>query len=60
MGQVLQGMMSAEEALDEMKQETRRLAKRQLTWFRSDKEIHWFHPTQQEEIVAATEKFLFE
>jgi tRNA dimethylallyltransferase len=60
MGQVLQGMMSAEEALDEMKQETRRLAKRQLTWFRSDKEIHWFHPTQREEIVAATEKFLFE
>jgi tRNA dimethylallyltransferase len=60
MGQVLQGMMSAEEALDEMKQETRRLAKRQLTWFRSDKEIHWFHPTQQEEMVAATGKFLFE
>jgi tRNA A37 N6-isopentenylltransferase MiaA len=27
-----------------MKRDTRRLAKRQLTWFRSDKEIQWFHP----------------
>jgi tRNA dimethylallyltransferase len=58
MGQVLQGMMSVEAALEEMKQETRHLAKRQLTWFRSDKEICWFHPKQRDEIVTATEKFL--
>jgi tRNA dimethylallyltransferase len=60
MGQVLQGMMSMEAALEEMKQETRHLAKRQLTWFRSDKETNWFHPRQREEIVAAAEKFLIE
>jgi tRNA dimethylallyltransferase len=43
----------------EMKQETRRLAKRQLTWFRSDPEIRWFHPEKQErEIGELVQAFL--
>jgi len=29
-------------AVDSIKQNTRRFAKRQLTWFRKDKQIHWF------------------
>jgi tRNA dimethylallyltransferase len=33
--------------VDLMKRDTRRLAKRQLTWFRSDREIHWFDPEGQ-------------
>ena len=33
------------EAIDEIKKNTRRYAKRQLTWFRRDKEINWFHPS---------------
>jgi tRNA dimethylallyltransferase len=44
MGAVVRGEMSLEEALGEMKQETRHLAKRQLTWFRGDAEVRWFHP----------------
>ncbi len=38
-------------ALDLIKQNTRRFAKRQLTWFRKDKEIHWLEP---EEVTGAS------
>ena len=37
----LRGEMSMEEAVDKIKQESRRYAKRQLTWFRRNKDIHW-------------------
>ena len=30
-----------QEAIDRIKQESRRYAKRQLTWFRRNKDIHW-------------------
>jgi tRNA dimethylallyltransferase len=43
-----------------MKQETRKLAKRQLTWFRADQEIHWFKPEQKSEIAKEVENFLHE
>ena len=58
MGQVLRGSQSMEAALEEMKQETRHLAKRQLTWFRRDKEIRWFHPNEKLTIIEAVKKFL--
>ena len=59
MGQVLRGSQSMEAALEEMKQETRHLAKRQLTWFRREEEIRWFHPARQfKEIAAAVDAFL--
>ncbi|HTN72917.1 MAG TPA: tRNA (adenosine(37)-N6)-dimethylallyltransferase MiaA [Methylomirabilota bacterium] len=44
MGLVLNGAMSLDKASELMKRDTRRLAKRQLTWFRQDREIRWFHP----------------
>lgn len=37
----LDGQITLEEALEKLKQETRHYAKRQLTWFRKDKNIHW-------------------
>jgi len=40
----LEGFLSEEEMLDEIKRETRRYAKRQLTWFRKDPRIHWINP----------------
>jgi tRNA dimethylallyltransferase len=52
MGEVIEGIKKLPEALEEMKQETRRLAKRQLTWFRSDPEIRWCHPEKQEREIA--------
>ena len=30
--------------VEKLKRETRRYAKRQLTWFKRDKEIHWLYP----------------
>ena len=38
----LEGNVSLEHAVDEIKKNTRRFAKRQETWFKKDKEIHWF------------------
>jgi tRNA dimethylallyltransferase len=40
----IEGKMSIEEAVEKIKTNTRRYAKRQLTWFRKDPEISWFHP----------------
>ena len=38
-------------AIDLIKRNTRRYARRQLTWFRKDKDITWFQPDQNEEII---------
>lgn len=37
----MDGKYSLEEAIDKIKQHSRNYAKRQLTWFRKDKEFHW-------------------
>ena len=37
----LEGKLSKEEMIEKIKQETRRYAKRQLTWFRKNKETIW-------------------
>lgn len=38
-----QGEISREEVAENIKRETRRYAKRQLTWFRREENIHWLH-----------------
>ncbi len=38
----LEGTVSLEEAVSEIKKNTRRFAKRQGTWFRKNKDIQWF------------------
>lgn len=40
----LNGETTLDEALEIVKQSSRRYAKRQLTWFRRNKEIHWLSP----------------
>jgi tRNA dimethylallyltransferase len=58
MGLVLQGLLRIEQAVEEMKQETRHLAKRQLTWFRQDHEIRWLHPEKQrQEVIESVQRF---
>ena len=47
----LEGKTDLATAVDLVKRNTRRFAKRQLTWFRRDAEITWFEPGQQEEII---------
>ena len=58
MGLFLRGRMSLDNAVQLMKRDTRRLAKRQLTWFRNDREIRWFNPeSQRGNIEDAVRKF---
>lgn len=50
----LDGNFSKEFAIEEIKKNTRRFAKRQGTWFRKDKEIVWFdYQSDLETIVTA-------
>lgn len=37
------GLLSLDEAVDKIKNETRHFAKRQLTWFRREKEVEWIN-----------------
>ncbi len=46
------GKISLVQAIERIKQNTRRYAKRQLTWFNKDKEITWFEPDEFEKIIA--------
>jgi tRNA dimethylallyltransferase len=53
----LTGRWGWEEALTLLTRDTRRYAKRQLTWFGSDPEIRWFHPGQVEAMAAVLAEF---
>ena len=44
------GIWSLQEAIEKIKVNTRRYAKRQLTWFRKDMEYHWFSPYEKDAI----------
>jgi tRNA dimethylallyltransferase len=48
----LEGKYDREEAIRLLKRNTRRYAKRQLTWFRKDKSIAWFHPDDWQGILS--------
>lgn len=43
--------LELDEAIEEIKKNTRRLAKRQLTWFRNDKTINWFLNSEKNKII---------
>lgn len=47
----MDGSVSLKEAVDKIKQNTRRFAKRQLTWFRRDETTTWFEPNQTQEVI---------
>lgn len=46
----LKGTYDREECVRLLKRNSRRYAKRQLTWFRRDSEWRWFHPDDKDEI----------
>lgn len=52
----LEGKYNKEEAIRLLKRNTRRYAKRQLTWFKRDDEMHWFSPDQVEEMIELINK----
>ncbi|MRJ09032.1 tRNA (adenosine(37)-N6)-dimethylallyltransferase MiaA [Ornithobacterium rhinotracheale] len=46
------GEISLGFAIEEIKKNTRRFAKRQLTWYRKDENIRWFASNEIEQIIA--------
>ena len=46
------GTITREEAVELIKRNSRRYAKRQMTWFRRDKDIRWFEKPKPEEVIA--------
>ncbi len=48
----LEGEYDKEEAIRLLKRNSRRYAKRQLTWFKKDESTQWFSPSQFSEIIA--------
>ena len=47
----MDGKFDREEAIRLLKRNSRRYAKRQLTWFKRDQAVHWFSPNEMEVIV---------
>lgn len=45
------GRWPLEEAVERIKGNTRRYARKQLTWYKRDESVAWFHPSQQQEIL---------
>jgi tRNA dimethylallyltransferase len=52
----LDGTYSKEETVRLLKRNSRRYAKRQLTWFKKDPEFTWFHPEEMGEMLAHIEQ----
>jgi tRNA dimethylallyltransferase len=50
------GTITREEAVRLIKRNSRRYAKRQITWWSKDKDITWFHPDQVREIISFIEE----
>ncbi len=48
----IEGAYDKNEAIRLLKRNSRRYAKRQLTWFKKDLEFTWFHPDEYEKILA--------
>jgi tRNA dimethylallyltransferase len=48
----LDGEWTLEAAVEKIKRNTRIYAKKQLTWFKKDMSIRWFHPDQRTDIIS--------
>ena len=47
----LDGRWPLEEAVERIKGNTRRYARKQLTWYKKDEQIRWFHPDDKQSIL---------
>ena len=58
MVQYINGTTDVDETLRLLKRDTRRYAKRQMTWFRADTSIEWFEPRDLSGIIVRSLAFL--
>jgi tRNA dimethylallyltransferase len=56
--QHIDGGLSLDEAVALVKRNTRRYARRQLTWFHATAGVEWYHPGRPEEVYARVGDFL--
>ena len=56
----LQGKISREEMIEQIKRNSRRYAKRQLTWFRADKRIDWHRVEREEDLKQLAKQIMKE
>lgn len=54
----LKGFVTLDDAVEKLKQETRRYAKRQLTWFRKNNDINWIFIDENNNIVSECLKII--
>lgn len=54
----LDGKITLDAAAEKLKMETRRYAKRQITWFKRDEYIHWIEVDRCEDVAAQAEAIL--
>lgn len=52
------GKFDQEETIRLIKRNTRRYAKKQLTWYRNDDAVSWFHPSQKELILQRLQELV--
>jgi len=55
---VIDGKITREKAIELVKRNSRRYAKRQMTWWKKDEEIKWFHPGEVQDIIKHIEESL--
>ena len=58
MAAALRGECTVEAAVDQIKQASRRYAKRQLTWFRRNEKIHWIYADACDDMAAEAMRYL--
>ena len=51
----LDGEWTIDFAIEKIKQNSRIYSRKQMTWFKRDTEIHWFHPDETERIIHFVE-----
>lgn len=51
-----EGKITFDQAVELIKRNSRRYAKRQMTWWGKDQEINWFHPDNKDEIIRFIEQ----
>lgn len=56
--QYLEGNCTLEFAIEKIKQNSRIYSRKQMTWFKRDNDITWFHPDKEEEIMEFIESKL--
>lgn len=57
MARHLQGLISYDDMLQKLEKEIVAYAKRQMTWFKKNTDLQWFHPEEREKIFSVVHSF---